>query len=117
MITVSSFRCYMQNEHVKYALTDNRPQSLENFYEQTNKFIQEKQIKRAMRGTFQRDDRQLRNREEVCNSQGLPTQTLHAQGDRQQSKPKAIHPGLIIDLSLRIQEGISPRACLKSISP
>lgn len=60
----------VKNDHVQYSFTNNRPQSLVYLYEWAHKFAKAEEIKQASRATFQREDKQFKNREEPRSKQG-----------------------------------------------
>lgn len=47
----------VQNDHIQYSFTDNKPQSLADLDERAHKFVEVEEIKRVLWANFQREDR------------------------------------------------------------
>lgn len=54
---IDAFVIGVQNDHVQYLFTDNKPQNLAELYKRAHKFVEAEEIKKASQATFQRENR------------------------------------------------------------
>ncbi|KAH1038679.1 hypothetical protein J1N35_040422 [Gossypium stocksii] len=52
---IDAFIMGVQNDHVQYSFTNNRPQSLADLYERTHMFVEAEEIKRVLHTSFQKE--------------------------------------------------------------